>query len=324
MLAGRPREKALLATLFGPGHPILDRTYFDAIGSGRFLEACLKPSGYKFKRGAHEDHSLRALAKPFRSDTEYTRPKHTIAPRDLNHYQFRGIGQTRFKQHPEFCPKCVEEDLERIGFSYWRRSPQVVGSNFCPIHKTGFIDQCVSCGTVNSIHRLPDLQCRKCGVTLFSSNNFEESQKTHIQLAFARAVERIYAGDIAGPLDSARVRDLFNTLKPNPKPPLGAEFSRYIEHTAGEDYLNELGLTYLQSERFAWPTLFYSDAFVIANASHHLLVNAVLSLDDPDVDLWLDQTNSKTGLHFSDDINQGFKCLWQELNAPGRNRRTGA
>lgn len=34
-----------------------------------------------------------------------------------------------------YCPVCFEEDIEKLGESYWRRLPQVPGTLYCPIHQ---------------------------------------------------------------------------------------------------------------------------------------------------------------------------------------------
>jgi hypothetical protein len=39
-----------------------------------------------------------------------------------------------------YCPKCIEEDLEELGESYWRRLPQVPGALYCPTHKVLYKD----------------------------------------------------------------------------------------------------------------------------------------------------------------------------------------
>ena len=42
-----------------------------------------------------------------------------------------------------FCPKCIEEDMNKYGEAYWHRSHQVTGVFMCPIHKVPIYDSCV-------------------------------------------------------------------------------------------------------------------------------------------------------------------------------------
>jgi len=39
-----------------------------------------------------------------------------------------------------FCPKCIEEDINKYGEAYWHRSHQVTGVFMCPIHKEPIYD----------------------------------------------------------------------------------------------------------------------------------------------------------------------------------------
>ena len=49
------------------------------------------------------------------------------------------LGQLRLENsstaaHPRFCPSCAKEQIDKFGFSYWRRIHQVAGILWCPDH----------------------------------------------------------------------------------------------------------------------------------------------------------------------------------------------
>lgn len=41
----------------------------------------------------------------------------------------------RLRQPAGLCPTCVEEDTATYGFSYWRRTHQIRGLHWCPLHE---------------------------------------------------------------------------------------------------------------------------------------------------------------------------------------------
>lgn len=44
------------------------------------------------------------------------------------------IGMSAQKKHASFCPRCAEEDAKEHGFSWFRRSHQLLGLDWCPHH----------------------------------------------------------------------------------------------------------------------------------------------------------------------------------------------
>ncbi|WP_431028653.1 TnsD family Tn7-like transposition protein [Lysinibacillus sp. LZ02] len=56
-----------------------------------------------------------------------------------------GIPMSKIKtpQFLRYCPCCYEEDLNKLGESYWRRLPQVPGALYCPIHKVLYKDSAI-------------------------------------------------------------------------------------------------------------------------------------------------------------------------------------
>ena len=57
---------------------------------------------------------------------------------DINLIKRRGVGI--IKHHPCFCENCVVEDIAYWGFSYWRRSHQLPGVDWCTKHNAALIE----------------------------------------------------------------------------------------------------------------------------------------------------------------------------------------
>ncbi len=55
-----------------------------------------------------------------------------FTPRKLQVYRMRGLRAG--KQGSWFCPSCVNQDIQKLGYSYWRRSHQIFAVNWCPEH----------------------------------------------------------------------------------------------------------------------------------------------------------------------------------------------
>lgn len=63
------------------------------------------------------------------------------------------------------CIDCLREDVQSIGFSWWRRAHQLPGVGRCHRHGSGLVMGCRHCGswmTLTGELKMPSLQCR-CG-----------------------------------------------------------------------------------------------------------------------------------------------------------------
>lgn len=49
----------------------------------------------------------------------------------------------------KYCPKCIKEDIDNLGESYWRREHQVAGILFCRKHKIQLQESNVLCNSIN-------------------------------------------------------------------------------------------------------------------------------------------------------------------------------
>lgn len=74
-------------------------------------------------------------------------------------------GQCIKREH-WYCPKCVEEDRELLGYSTWRYIHQIYGLDLCPTHTVPLVAFCGNCAVPydrGTHFRLPGDVCRHCG-----------------------------------------------------------------------------------------------------------------------------------------------------------------
>lgn len=62
----------------------------------------------------------------------------------------RGQGLMAEHPFPAYCQSCIESDLERLGYSYWRRTHQLPSVRFCPWHR---LPLQLACGMFYRHHR---------------------------------------------------------------------------------------------------------------------------------------------------------------------------
>ncbi len=82
-----------------------------------------------------------------------------------------GIPMSKIKtpQFLKYCPRCYEEDLNKLGESYWRRLPQVPGVLYCPIHKVLYKNSAVDITIANLDYVCADSDV--CHVALTNAKN---------------------------------------------------------------------------------------------------------------------------------------------------------
>lgn len=64
------------------------------------------------------------------------------------------FGARLFNQEARLCAQCVEADLDKRGYAYWRRSHQLPGIHWCPTHGTELL---IAKGGRHGFRRLPHL-----------------------------------------------------------------------------------------------------------------------------------------------------------------------
>lgn len=74
------------------------------------------------------------------------------------HYVLGVVAST--VKNPEFlrfCPRCINEDHERVGEAYWHRHHQVPGIFACIFHKCRLVDSAVRFSSDRSIQAFEDI-----------------------------------------------------------------------------------------------------------------------------------------------------------------------
>lgn len=101
-----------------------------------------------------------------------------------------------------YCPECVKEDLQRLGFSYWRRQLSH-DLEVCATHNVVLIDACPNCQQPFSCggHNL-DVMWRTCdGVHL--SEGSSQKNEDPLKLKKARFYADLACLDLSIPVDAA-------------------------------------------------------------------------------------------------------------------------
>ncbi|MBP5068625.1 TniQ family protein [Pseudomonas chlororaphis] len=147
---------------------------------------------YGFNRLLHDHTSYSQVAVfPDSNQNSYTRWRYQTCT-------------TRFEtesQHPGICIDCVKEDIDSLGFPYWRRDHRYV--KVCAKHNTVLLRKCPVCGVDVSRHSLGyghDLLWKGCKGRYIHQY---ESKKNHDeeQLLFARIFAEIGESKIAVDLE---------------------------------------------------------------------------------------------------------------------------
>lgn len=139
------------------------------------------PGCYGFNRLVH-GHTMMAATHVFKSEWDHSYSG--------NQY-IKGAGRERISVwEASFCPECVREDLQAIGYSYWRRygAPHVT---VCYKHNALLLDRCPFCYRPFSRlgHDL-DVMWRKCrGQHLAEAHSV--ANKDHSALRRARIYRRL-------------------------------------------------------------------------------------------------------------------------------------
>lgn len=121
---GEPIAKAL--------HKI-STSYFDMMDLRKIASVLKWPGVYGFNRllHCHSDFPIRALLK------HYNELAYSGSAYSMKHF--------RYEDSPaSYCPDCVREDLDNIGFTYWRRLHRQPWS-VCARHNIKLINRCPFC-----------------------------------------------------------------------------------------------------------------------------------------------------------------------------------
>ena len=316
-LAGRPNKRRLATTLLGTSYGGDQYLELEDVSVAKHLVRALRPTGYGFDHDVHKTHSLLALSLPF-----WPEPNERL--RDISRRRSMapfskhlGLIETHFKPAPAFCLECVKEDLDEHGFSHWRRTPQLAGVRFCPTHKAPLVDNCAGCGRETLFDAQPSMHCGFCGTLYEPQYRFADTSSDRVAHALGVAVDRLFSGDINGPLDNRKVHEHFRSFLPTKNALVGRDLADYVHDMAGDNLMTELRLSYPPRERFVWPMLFSAERFVFGQASHQLLLFAAVTADHPNDDLWYQTCPSLETHTFGHSTKKSFSAFWDELKRSG-------
>ncbi len=246
--------------------------------------------GVRFPRSLLQDHCLAAVGLPFCQQDIYDKKIRSV--KSTSHsgkWEYFGMSKTRVKQTPSHCAICTQQDLETLGYSYWRRTPQIVGVKMCPTHRVMLSDDCATCHAEWGPDCPPTNTCAHCGATVVPGDVFDNSSRHKVLLRFAEAVEAIFVGRITGPMTSKTIRGRIKKLFPESDKVLARRLTQFFLDTAGPEYLAELDLGIGATNKFPWPTGLFAECTIFAEARLQILTYAVLSADKPRESLFLKQ-----------------------------------
>lgn len=208
-----------------------------------------------------EQHSVLPLFRPFVSSDCYSKAEKSFrsggAPKMIVHWE----SHSALRYHSACCPACVEGDIERDGFSYWRRLHQFTAVRYCPEHDVALCNKCRHCGFLLSSEALPQLTCRNCLAPLGSSDPPPIStSERHYTLAVAMVLRDVLEGRF--PILGHRTR--LAVLRRQASKVLGKSaperIGAYMEECFGETWDEELELvSFLRTgQGEQWPLQFLS------------------------------------------------------------------
>ena len=102
------------------------------------LEEWLGKETILSRRKLAEEHTAYSYFSVSFSDELIEKLERKIESGDLDRSFEKGMIQKSkrggWQTHLRYCPKCVAEDIEKYGETYWHRLPQLVGVEYCPKH----------------------------------------------------------------------------------------------------------------------------------------------------------------------------------------------
>lgn len=244
------------------------------------LRSSLYRVGAEFQRGFLEEHCFTALGLPFCTpEKEHKKQQTLIYGNDTGRWRWFGMERIRLYETRRHCPACVVDDLEMIGTSYWRRTPQVVGVRYCPVHKVRTVESCNKCGGSLHAGRLPAPTCRDCGQTEESVPIDPDDSRAWVELRFADAVQGVFEGRITGPMTSNTLRDRVAGLFPGRRGLPGGILLDYLKDTVDPEFLELIGLDLKKSNRIPWPMGLCGPGVIFEDALIQLFSYALVSRD---------------------------------------------
>ena len=177
-----------------------------------------------------------------------------ISTRELG----RSFDLWELKESLAHCYLCTSEDIERYGYSYWRRQPQVRCNTYCFRHGFTILDRCQLCGARFRNDALPAIMCRVCRSPLdatVEAKSMSDSE-SYVFERIARSVEGLLSGLFGGSLRldllQEEVRSAVKCRTPNSYNNVAHQICKFV----GLDRLRALGLDPTTKPMFGWPAIY--------------------------------------------------------------------
>lgn len=174
------------------------------------------------------------------------------------------------------CPFCTQEDIAKLGFSYWRRSRQVNCNRFCLRHNCWTVSACPACGTPFLNNELPELQCSNCftdyTAALVGKAHIPDDVQPFAQLSVAAT--GLLSGRIKQPLDLGRIHAIIEDTVKCRTPGCFNNVARSIRHRLGDTFLKQICMHPAEKPNYGWPATYLARAWHRSNPTIELLLFA--------------------------------------------------
>lgn len=168
-----------------------------------------------------------------------------------------------------YCSKCMLEDLQHYGDTYWRRIHQLPGINICATHCIPLFISRVSVRATTTMR--PPIEAKgslKSQKLLPKKIDYEIAE-----LSKAALQNELFVMDWSEHYRSLATKLGYTKNK-------GAVFGQLLSQDLitfyGRPYLESLNLSYEYNSRAAWPALMFRPHFNSATAVKHILLNVFL------------------------------------------------
>ena len=162
------------------------------------------------------------------------------------------------KERLSICPRCVQSDHQRLGFSYWRRAHQVRCTELCSEHLCMLIEECPFCKRPLPELKLPRPLCTLCGCSLAEAcgDLNLSNASTNALTRIAVATRMIMAGEIRRSLNLERIRRDVRQGVPCRVQGLFNNVARLALERYGHGRLDRIGMHPCNPPTYGWPAIY--------------------------------------------------------------------
>lgn len=209
-----------------------------------------------FQKSPTETSLISMLAQLYEFDIEYFVNNHTLIPitkyvevrrsadNEIDDRSLRILGGKTLKHWGCFCEECAKEDIKYLGFSFWRRSHQMPGVDWCLKHQTPLCETLIK----DNFYQQPAYH--------LTNNNFKKADISSIQnpsvLKYVQLIQNIF--DLPKPirhLDVALERKLKTLKSQTPKNCNSGRLSEIV--------LRDFPIDWLKKHFISLNNLFYGE-----------------------------------------------------------------